>query len=656
MYRNRILKILIAFTIAFGITFGFFIYKLDCDAKANRYYAQGMMLFEKGKYQDAYFNFQQIKKTSSMYPLALLKQFQCADNLQDKKTARLKLATLTKRMQDENIRPYVLYSELMYNLDSGKYTKSQLNSKFLYIQKEYPNSDFAKASAYRIAKNQLEINAQLAKEKFIEYLEYAPNGKYSIDSLDEVLKLKLYFSKKDREIIANAFLLNSKYSQALNILKDTPIEDSWYLLSKAYRGLGNIILEQKTILDGLALDITSVDEKDISQALDRLIAITKSDKATSLSYMLTKYQGKSSEATIAYKLASMSKTLRAVKIYEYIYLKHPNSYWASNSLWEVFWYNYTQQRYNNAIALAKKYIELYPKTEDIARISYWQAKAYLRQKQNSQAKEGFYNVINKYPLSYYSFMSARQLKISRADKIFIKKPIQKFYIDNLNKDLFNQSKEILTLLKYEDYKTIEDLKINNEPVKSWLLNKKEKYPESINVLKDILKDDEIKFSDYRLKLAYPVVYEENINKYSKVNDLSPYLFMSLIREESHFNKNAKSSVGACGLTQLMPATANFIEKSSVLTSQLNDEDENIRIGAKYFAYLLNYFKGDVYLAILSYNAGHGNVSKWLNNPEIHRNYIDEFIENVPFHETKTYIKKILSTYWIYLNIYSSRNI
>jgi len=72
---------------------------------------------------------------------------------------------------------------------------------------------------------------------------------------------------------------------------------------------------------------------------------------------------------------------------------------------------------------------------------------------------------------------------------------------------------------------------------------------------------------------------------------------------------------------------------------------------KYFKYLTEMFNGSEYLAILSYNAGPGNIKKWLNNPFIKSNEIDEFVENIPYLETKNYIKKILSSYWIYYNIY-----
>ena len=98
----------------------------------------------------------------------------------------------------------------------------------------------------------------------------------------------------------------------------------------------------------------------------------------------------------------------------------------------------------------------------------------------------------------------------------------------------------------------------------------------------------------------------------------------------------------------MPATASFIEKGPMTTNSI--KNDNIKLGLKYFTYLTDFFEGNEYLAILAYNAGPGNVKKWINDPFIQSNDIDELVENIPYLETKNYIKKILSTYWIYFNI------
>lgn len=105
----------------------------------------------------------------------------------------------------------------------------------------------------------------------------------------------------------------------------------------------------------------------------------------------------------------------------------------------------------------------------------------------------------------------------------------------------------------------------------------------------------------------------------------------------------------------MKNTANFIEKKQISDEILLNPEENIKIGLKYFTYLVNYFKGNEFLAILAYNAGPGSINKWMDNPLIQSDEIDVFVENIPYLETKNYIKKILSSYWVYLNTYSPKN-
>ena len=78
----------------------------------------------------------------------------------------------------------------------------------------------------------------------------------------------------------------------------------------------------------------------------------------------------------------------------------------------------------------------------------------------------------------------------------------------------------------------------------------------------------------------------------------------------------------------------------------------IQIGVKYFDYLTKYFNENVYLAILAYNAGPGKIGKWMEDDLIKNNQVDIFVENIPYLETKNYMKKILSSYWAYVNIYS----
>ena len=674
MMNSRVLKLVLVLIITLIIiTSGCFI-KVKSENNAKRFYRQGSEFYNKKNYSDAYYNFKQIGRFTKMYRLSLLKQFQCAYNLSDKKTAKSKLNRLLSLTKDENLRPYLLYNEAILSSEAKTDSKKQSAKKFKTIFEKYPNSDFGTASAYRAGKliEENKNDKNKAKDLYLTYLKKAPDGKFSEDCAKSLINLKINLNKEENKILADALLINKKYIEALTYYNKTPFEDNWDNIAKCYKGLNNQAKEKETIIKGIELEKSSIEEKEISRQIDRLIAITHSDKIQTLQDLYTKCRNNYIFPTVAYKLAENSTSIRSIKLYEFVVENYPNSIWASNSLWEMFWYNYKLSRYKTCLNLAQQHKEQYSTDTDAPRVAYWKARVLLKEKKTKEAKDAFYEVIKEYPLSYYSFLSAKQLKSSKAKKMIIKKPILSYNINQINRKLFKDS-FILDLANNNDFETLDDLKINDEYVKSWILHKKQNYPKSITLAKNQINlslhngyssvDDteeesekgQIKFSDYRLKLMYPVLYEDEINDLAKEFKQSPYLFLSLIREESHFNRLAKSSVGAIGLTQLMPDTAKFIEKSPVSTTALFEENENIRIGLKYFTYLTDLYKKEESLAILAYNAGPGNINKWLNDTNINAEDIDYFVENIPFLETKNYIKKILSTYWVYLNIYSPRN-
>lgn len=674
MMNSKYLKIILVLIIILMVLTGGVFYKIQTEAKSKRFYAQGSEFYKKKNYSDAYYNFKQINIISSLYELSLLKQYQCAYHLADKKTAKIKLVQLIALAKDKNLRPYFLYNEALLSKDLNTDSTSQSYKKFKSILDNYPESDFGIASAYRAGKIQEEVNKIKAKELYLIYLEKAPDGKFAKEAITSLQELEIPLNNIEKETLAKANIINKNYEQALENYKETSFSRNWYDISRCYRGLNNTTKEKDIIIKGLELEKSEVEEKYISTAIDRLIAITNSNKIQTLQDLYTKCRNNYIFPTVAYKLAENSASVRSIKLYELVAQDYPDSIWASNSLWEMFWYNYKLSRYKACETIAEKHITSYSTDTDAPRVAYWYGRVLLKERKTKEAKDNFYKIIKNYPLSYYSFLSAKQLKMSKAKKMIVKKPIMDYDINLINKKLF-KDRLLLDLANVEDIDTIDELKINDEFIKSWVLNKKQNYPKSITLAKnelnkklhngykevqdEILEDEsekgQISFQDFELKLMYPVLYENEINEKAKEFKQSPYLFLSLIREESHFDRNAKSSAGALGLVQLMPSTANFIEKSSVSSQTLFEEGENIRIGLKYFSYLVDYFKKDESLAILAYNAGPGNINKWLEDSNINCDDIDAFIENIPYLETKNYIKKILSTYWVYLNIYSPKN-
>jgi soluble lytic murein transglycosylase len=142
---------------------------------------------------------------------------------------------------------------------------------------------------------------------------------------------------------------------------------------------------------------------------------------------------------------------------------------------------------------------------------------------------------------------------------------------------------------------------------------------------------------------FPLPHREAVLKRSREIGLDPAYVYGLIRQESRFIMDARSGVGAAGLMQVMPATARWTAKKIGLTDftgdQINDRDTNIAIGTGYLQLVLQDFAGSMPLAAAAYNAGPGRPRAWRNGPSIEA---AAWAENVPFAETRDYVKKVLA--------------
>lgn len=146
---------------------------------------------------------------------------------------------------------------------------------------------------------------------------------------------------------------------------------------------------------------------------------------------------------------------------------------------------------------------------------------------------------------------------------------------------------------------------------------------------------------YFLRMYYPLKYSDAIEKYSKRQNLDPNLVRGLILQESYYNTHAKSRVNATGLMQLMPPTAKEHAKRlhvPFAISRLENPDVNLQLGTFHLRMLIDMFNGNPYFAVASYNAGQGNVMKWRRAAP--RKPVDEFIESIPFPETRNYVKRV----------------
>lgn len=154
-------------------------------------------------------------------------------------------------------------------------------------------------------------------------------------------------------------------------------------------------------------------------------------------------------------------------------------------------------------------------------------------------------------------------------------------------------------------------------------------------------------------IRYPMGYKEIVIKRSNEYNLDPYLVASIINVESSYDPNAISIKEAKGLMQIGPQTGKWASEvlgiENYKEEMLFDPEVNIKIGTWYLNRLLKEFNQDLDLVLMSYNAGSGNVNKWLNNKEYCSDGVN--IDNIPFKETENYIQRINKNYKIYKLMY-----
>lgn len=156
-----------------------------------------------------------------------------------------------------------------------------------------------------------------------------------------------------------------------------------------------------------------------------------------------------------------------------------------------------------------------------------------------------------------------------------------------------------------------------------------------------------------LRMLYPLSYEDRILECAQKYNVDPYLIMGLIKAESNFIPDARSHKDAMGLMQLTDSTAQWVAGQVGLANYspelLLDPDINIGLGVWYLAYLMGEYDGDNTLALCAYNAGMGNVGKWLANEKYSSD--GKTLHTIPFADTRCYVDNTQEYAQMYRKLY-----
>lgn len=157
------------------------------------------------------------------------------------------------------------------------------------------------------------------------------------------------------------------------------------------------------------------------------------------------------------------------------------------------------------------------------------------------------------------------------------------------------------------------------------------------------------------RLAYPLYYKEHLERFARLRDLDPYFLAALIRQESEFDAKAVSRAKAIGLTQVLPSTGRELSRKlgyrRFNISMLRHPEVNLNMGTYYFRKLVDSLEGHVEAALASYNAGLSRARIWLSWAEYREPA--EYIETIPFSETRNYVATVLRNAEIYRRLYAA---
>jgi soluble lytic murein transglycosylase len=366
----------------------------------------------------------------------------------------------------------------------------------------------------------------------------------------------------------------------------------------------------------------------------------------------------------------------AVEYYSYLATHFPSGKNAAAAHWRAGWLSYRQGLYTDAERLFDEQIRLYPNATETVSALYWRGRLYEMQDHNTElAAANYRTLIRAYQHFFYAQMARQRLaamstpastdRLPGTPALENEPPVDEPQLDRIQappvpvlEESFPADSPHLAkarLLANAGLNVYIAQEIAADPdASSWSALAEAQiyssYGETFRAMRALKRA--LPYAATAPIKSIPLVYWqilfpepwwETIKAESAKNNLDPYLVASLIRQESEFNPSAISKSNAYGLMQLLPSTGKAMAREEEIshfeTYQLLDPETNIRLGTRYLRKTMDKFGGVEEYALAAYNAGDDRVLDWQAAGPYHG--IDEFVESIPFTETREYVQSVL---------------
>jgi soluble lytic murein transglycosylase len=363
---------------------------------------------------------------------------------------------------------------------------------------------------------------------------------------------------------------------------------------------------------------------------------------------------------------------KAIEEYTALVQHFPNSTYAPSSHWHAAWLNYRLRQYPEAARLMDEQIMNYPAGAQVPGALYWRGRLYEDIEHNFSQALNYYSALNeRYMNSYYAILARQRIaEIGQRPEV-APAPALASVPTAASPDLTDVLPEndphlikarLLANASLNEY--IRPEIQMSETADEWGAFAEaeiyESFGEDTRALQ-AMKRSKIPFFSLQVKdapidywhLLLPRPYWPDLESDARANGLDPYLVAALIRQESEFNPNAVSRKSAYGLMQLLPSVGKSLSKKDgqrhFSTNELLNPAINLQLGTQDLRKSIDHYGGQVEYALAAYNAGDTPVHQWMST----NNYKDiaEWVESIPYSETRDYVQAILRNRELYRAVY-----
>lgn len=367
---------------------------------------------------------------------------------------------------------------------------------------------------------------------------------------------------------------------------------------------------------------------------------------------------------------------RAIDGFRELQQRFPNGSRAAYAHWKASWLALRQGRLDEAKKGFEQQIALYPNSAEIPSALYWRGRLAQDDGETAKARAFYQKLSDRFRNYYYADLARGRLKTLKDTEVVsyalldrvppLKRAPKPTEPEIPEDNLRVQKAELLENGALADLAVREVQAAEQEEGGNWapaemarIYQNTGRYDRAVGVMKRTVPNyfavDLPELPRAYWEALFPRAYWTDLKRYSEENSLDPFLVASLIRQESEFNPAAVSRANAVGLMQLLPTTGKQVAKDLKVKhfnpSELYLPQRNLQLGTRYFRTMVDRFGGQFEYALAAYNAGSDRVDDWLGQAKFRD--IPEFVESIPFTETREYVQAIMRNAQVYRQLYGT---